>query len=316
MSGNRIITIILSFLLVLALSFISLKLWVYTHPQDFGNISNAQPMSLDITTEDDHIMQGLWYEEEGDYANSYKVFDKLYNANHSKAYLLKKIHLSLMMNKNLDIANKELEDLYAKNPNDIEVLRLLVTLHLIQKNFSAAKNEAEHLISISNDPMDVEIASNAMLYANDPNKALAMLKKLYDETKSEDIAMRIAIILSDMYHEYYQAIDILEEHSSQFESQNTLYEKLLELYAKTDNSEGVIKTAHTLYNTTRDTKYLNRIVMVAWKYYKGGECQKAQNAIQDINNIKVLKDPETIGQWRKIRECTPLISNTTIQVHK
>ena len=315
MSRNRIITVVLSFLLVIALFFIGLKFWIYTHPQDFSEVDNA-PMSLEITTEDDLIMQGLWHEEQGDLNGSYKVFSQLYDTTHAKVYLLKKIHSSLSMNRNINESKKELEALYAKNPNDIEVLRLLVALRLVQKDFLSAKRDAEHLISISKDPMDIEIASDAMLYADNPNRALAMLKQLYDETKSEDIAMRIATILSDMYGENTQAIDILEEHSSKFESQNILYEKLLDLYVKTNNTNGIIKTAQILYNITMDTKYLNHIVTLAWKYYENGECVEAQNVIKNIANTKVLNEPKTKEHLLKIQGCNPSISKTTSQVHK
>ncbi len=315
MSRNRIITIVLSFLLVIALFFIGLKLWIYTHPQDFSEIDDT-PMSLEITTEDDLIMQGLWYEEQGDLNGSYKVFSQLYDTTHAKVYLLKKINSSLLMNRNINESKKELETLYAKNPNDIEVLRLLVALRLVQKDFPSVKRDAEHLVSISKDPMDIEIASDAMLYADNPNRALTMLTQLYDETKSEDIAMRIATILSDMYGENTQAIDILEEHSLKFESQNTLYEKLLDLYAKTDNANGVIKIAQILYDATQDVKYLNRIVALAWKYYENGKCREAQDIVKNITNTKVLNEPKTKEHWLKIQGCNASISKTTSQVHK
>jgi len=314
-SRNRIVTIILTFLLVITLFFIGLKLWMYIYPQDFDDIGKTS-LSLEITTEDDLIMQGLWYEEQKDFANSYKVFSKLYDTNHAKAYLLKKIHLSLLMNKYLDASKKELEILYANNPKEIEVLRLILTLHLMQKDYENAKLNAIELIDISKDPIDREIASDAFLYGNDPNKSLAILKELYDESMREDVAMRIAIILSDMYDEHQQAIGILHEHSSKFESQNALHEKLLDLYTKTKNTDGIIQTSKLLYDKTKDNKYLNYVIEIAWGYYESGECIKSQEIIKNIVNDKVLSEPKTRAHWHKIKECNPQISKTSTQVHK
>jgi len=314
-SRNRIVTVILSFLLVIALFFIGLKLWMYIYPQDFNESNNA-PLSLEITTEDDLIMQGLWYEEQKDYANSYKVFNKLYESNHAKVYLLKKIHLSLLMNKYLDLAKKELDILYANDPNDIEVLRLRLTLYLMQKDYENAKIDASSLLELSQDPVDREISSDAFLYANDPNKALSILKELYDESLREDIAMRIAIILSDMYGEHQQAIGILQEHGSKYESQDALHKKLLDLYAKTSNTDGIIQTSKLLYDKTKDDKYLNNIITIAWQAYENGECAKAQDIIKNIPNAKVLSKPEAKAHWLKIKECNHQISGTTTQVHK
>jgi len=314
-SRNRKVTIILTFLFVIALFFIGLKLWMHIYPQDFNKTENTS-LSLQITTEDDLIMQGLWYEEQKDFANSYKVFSKLYETNHAKVYLLKKIHLSLLMNKYLDFAKKELEILYANNPNDIEVLRLRLTLYLMQKDYENAKIEATRLLDLSNDPVDREISSDAFLYASDPNKALAILKELYDESLREDVAMRIAIILSDMYGEHQQAIGILQEHGSKYESQDALHKKLLDLYAKTNNIDGIIQTSKLLYDKTKDDKYLNNIIAIAWQHYEDGECVKAQEIIKNISNVKILSEQKAKTHWLKIKECNHQISGTTTQVHK
>lgn len=314
MSRNRIATVILTFLLVIGLFFIGLKLWIYAHPQDFRE-SDSAPLSSQITTEDDLIMQGLWYEEQKDFANSYKVFSKLYETNHAKVYLLKKIHLSLLMNKYLDFAKKELEILYANDPDDIEVLRLRLTLYLMQKDYENAKTEAVRLLDLSKDPVDREISSDAFLYANDPNKALAILKELYDESSREDVAMRIAIILSDMYGEHQQAIGILQEHGSKYESQDALHKKLLDLYAKTSNTDGIIQTSKLLYGKTKDDKYLNNIITIAWQYYEEGQCAKAQEIIKNIPDTKVLSKPEAKAHWLEIKKCDHQISGTTTQVH-
>lgn len=315
MSRNRIVTVILSFLLVITLSFIGLKLWIYTHPQDFNGDDNI-PLSLQISTEDDLIMQGLWYEEQKDHANSYKVFSKLYETNHAKVYLLKKIHLSLLMNKYLDLAKKELDILYANDPSDIEVLRLRLTLYLMQKDYENAKSNAASLLELSQDPVDREISSDAFLYANDPNKALAILKELYDESLREDVAMRIAIILSDMYGEHQQAISILLEHGSKYASQDTLHKKLLDLYVKTNNTDGIVQTSKLLYNKTRDDKYLDNIITIAWQSYENGECAKAQEIIKNIPNAKVLSKPDSKVHWLKIQKCDHHIPGSTTQVHK
>lgn len=288
---------------------------MYAYPQDFDGTDNS-PLSMQITTEDDLIMQGLWYEEQKDFANSYKIFSKLYDTHRAKVYLLKKIHLSLLMNKYLDIAKKELDILHANDPDDIEVLRLRLTLYLTQKDYENAKNEAASLLELSQDPVDREISSDAFLYGDDPNKALAILKELYDESFREDVAMRIAIILSDMYGEHQQAIRMLHEHSSKYESQDALYKKLLDLYVKTNDTSGIVQTSKLLYNKTKDDKYLDNIITIAWQSYEDGECAKAQEIIKNISNVKVLSKPEAKAHWLKIKKCDHQVSGSSTQVHK
>ncbi len=225
MSRNRLVTIVLSFVFVAALLFIGIKIAhkVFSVQQ---TDTFSRPMNLDITTEDDKIMQGLWYEENKDLTNSYKVFSELYNDTKAKAYQLKKIHLSLLLNKDLNISSKELDTLYAQNPNDKDVLKLILTLHLMQNKFDLANNEADKLTQISDDYADLEVASDAYLYSNEPNKAIALLEKIYNETGREDIALRIASILSDMYGEHKQAEDILRLHIQKFGGNHAIEEKL------------------------------------------------------------------------------------------
>lgn len=201
---------------------------------------NNQPMKLDIVTEDDKIMHGLWYEENGDLLNSYKVFSSLYKETRSKAYQLKKIHLSLLLNRDLDISSKELDALYAQEPNDKDVLKLILTLHLMQNRFEQANNEAQRLSQISSDYSDLEVASDAFLYSNEPNKALDILKKIYDETSRDDIVLRMAAILSDLYGEHDQAIKLLRSHIQKFGSNQAVEQKIHEIENLKNSGKGKI----------------------------------------------------------------------------
>lgn len=225
MSRNRLVTIVLSFIFVAALLFIGNKAMHYILNTNQDDLF-SKPMNLDVTTEDDKIMQGLWYEENGDLANSYKVFSQLYKDTKAEAYQIKKIHLSLLLNKDLDISSKELDVLYAKNPNNKDVLKLILTLHLMQNKFDLANQEAHKLTQISSDYTDLEVASDAYLYSNEPNKAIDLLEKIYNETGRDDIVLRIATILSDMYGEHKQAEDILKSHIQKFGSNHAIEEKL------------------------------------------------------------------------------------------
>lgn len=239
MSGNRLITIFLSFLFVAATFFIGIRM-MHMILENKEADSNSKPISLDIMTEDDRIMQGLWYEENGDLVNSYKVFLKLYQETKAKAYQLKKIHLSLLLNQDLDISSKELDILYAQDPNDKDVLKLILTLHLMQNKFDLASKEAGRLTQISKDYTDMEIASDAYLYSNEPNKAIELLKKIYDETSREDIVLRIAAILSDMYQEHDQAIGLLRSHIQKFGSNHAIEQKLQEIENIKNSTKGKI----------------------------------------------------------------------------
>jgi tetratricopeptide (TPR) repeat protein len=266
----------------------------------FAAVDNSKSLPLDITTEDDRIMQGLWYEDSGDLNNSYRVFDSLYKDTRSNAYLLEDIRLSLLTGTRLKESEIKLEKLHKEDQKDTKVLRLLMTLHLVQKDFDKAKVEAEKLILLSKDKLDIGVASDAFIYANEPNRALAILNTLYNEEHDEEIAMRMATILYDMYKESKQAISLLEEHDRMHGGSDELHVKLYDIYVSSNDLEGAYKFALRIYNDTGDWQYLNDIAM---KYYEINKCDKAYDIMKIIVEQNGTNDQRLKINLDKINNC-------------
>lgn len=266
----------------------------------FKTTNNNGSIALDITTEDDKIMNGLWYEGNGDLNNSYRVFDGLYKETKSNAYLLEKIRLSLLTNTRLKESEIELEKLHKMYPKDTKVIRLLMTLHLVQKNFDKVKAEAENLILLSQDKLDIDLASDALVSVNEPNRALAILNTLYNKDHDEEIAIKMATILYDMYREDKQAISLLERHDLLYQGSDELHDKLYNIYISSNNLNGAFVFANKIYATTKDWQYLNDIAM---KYYGLHECDKAYNVMQTIYTDNSMNDQQLITNMNKINAC-------------
>lgn len=266
----------------------------------FAAVDNSKSLPLDITTEDDRIMQGLWYEDSGDLNNSYRVFNSLYKDTKSNAYLLEDIRLSLLTGTRLNESEIELEKLHKEDPKETKVLRLLMTLHLVQKKFDKAKSEAEKLILLSKDKLDIGVASDAFIYANEPNRALAILNTLYNEEHDEEIAMRMATILYDMYKESKQAISLLEKHDRMYGGSYELHVKLYDIYVTSNDLDGAYKFAIRIYNETRDWQYLNDIAM---KYYEINKCDKAYEIMKIIVEQNGTSDQRIKINLDKINSC-------------
>ncbi len=226
MPRNRIADIILSFLFTFATLLVVLRIAGSYYQESIKNRTASSFSMSDITSEDDKIMLGLWYEENGDLQNSLKVFRELYKTTGAQIYQLKAIHLSLLLNKNIPSVSKELSALYLKEPNNKDILKLILTLHLMQNKFDLANIEATKLSQISSDDTDLEIASDAFLYSNEPNKALDLLQRVYDKTGREDIVLRMATILFDVYGDSNQAIKLLQEHISRYGSNKDVEQKI------------------------------------------------------------------------------------------
>jgi len=150
----------------------------------------------------------------------------------------------------------------SKHPDSLDVKRLLISLYLTAREINLAKSEAKSLIELSDEPRDLELASNPFLYNGEFKRALELLSKVYEKRSNEDILLRIVTILDEYTHEEQRAIQLLETHRRMNISSNDLYLKLISLYVKMNNIDGVLETYKALYAKDNKEMYLRKIIDV------------------------------------------------------
>ena len=241
MSWNRII-------LVSVISFIFM-------------INMLQAKELRTLSEDSLIIQGLLFDEYKAYENSRRVFAKLYDDTGAKEYLFREMTSSLLSGKHIDNSIKRLKLWDKQHPDTLEVKRLLIPLYLTNQQVEEAKIEAEYLIERSEAPKDLDLASNPYLYSGDFQKALELLSEAYKKTSNEDVLLRMAVVMDEYTHERKKAIQLLETHRRMnIVNSNQLFFKLLSLYVKENDIEGVLEIYKVLYEQDDQKKYLTKII--------------------------------------------------------
>ena len=241
MSWNRII-----------LTFIT----VYTLSATF-----VHARELRVLSQDELIIQGLFFEEYKAYEKSREIFAKLYDDTGVKEYLFREMTASLLSGTHIVESIDRLKLWDKKHPNSIEVKRLLIPLYLTNRQVKEAKKEAEFLIEASDIPMDLDLASNPYLYTGDFKKALDLLNKAYVKTSNEDVLLRMVVVMDEYTQERKKAIQLLETHRRMnLLVSNQLYFKLLSLYVKTNNIEGVLEIYKVLYENDQKDEYLGKII--------------------------------------------------------
>ena len=220
----------------------------------------VQATGLMVLSEDELIMRGLWYEEHRAFDRSREVYGKLYDATGEKVYLFKEVTAALLSKTNINESIKRLKSWELKHPDTLEVKRLLIPLYLTAHEVKLAKSEAEYLIERSNEAMDLELASNPFLYSGEFKRALELLSKVYEKTSNEDILLRMVVIMDEYTKEKKRAIQLLETHRRMNIVSNALYLKLLSLYVKMNNVDGILETYKALYAQDNDEKYLRKII--------------------------------------------------------
>ncbi len=210
--------------------------------------------------EDELIMRGLLYDEYQAYENSYQVYKKLYNNTGAEIYLFKEATSALMSRDHIAESISRLKIWDKKNPNRLEVRRLLIPLYLTIRQVKNATIEAEYLLEQSKEPMDLDLASNSFLYAGKFKRALELLNRVYETVPSEEILLRMADIMDEFTGERKKAIQLLEAHRRMNIVSNDVYFKLLILYQKEKDIDGILETYKALYTQDNDEQYLTKII--------------------------------------------------------
>jgi len=225
------------------------------------SMSASQTKQPRVLSEDVLIIQGLFFEEYKSYENSRKVFAKLYDRTGAKEYLFREMTASLLGSTHIVNSIDRLNKWDVNHPGDIEVKRLLIPLYLTNKQVKEAKVEAEFLIESSSEAKDLDLASNPYLYSGEFTKAIELLNKAYIKSSNEDVLIRMVTIMDEYANERKKAIQLLETHRRMnIVKSDQLFFKLLSLYVKENNIDGVLDMYIELYKQEQKDEYLNKII--------------------------------------------------------
>ena len=226
----------------------------------FFHTGAVQAKELRVLSEDELIIQGLLFEEYRAFNRSRAVYGRLYDTTGAKVYLFKEVTSSLLGKTNIEESIKRLKLWDEKHPDTLEAKRLLIPLYLTANQVLKAKVEAEYLLERSNEAMDMDLASNPFLYTGEFKRALDLLSRVYEQTSNEDVLLRMVVIMDEYTNERIKAIQLLETHRHMNIVSNDVYFKLLALYVKENNVDGLLSIYKILYAQDKDEKYLNKII--------------------------------------------------------
>ncbi|MFC2073431.1 tetratricopeptide repeat protein [Campylobacterota bacterium] len=225
----------------------------------FATVASYAKEMMKIS-EDELIIRGLLYDEYKAYENSYQVYKKLYNNTGAEIYLFKEASSALMSRNHIAESISRLKIWDKKNPNRLEVRRLLIPLYLTIRQVKNATIEAEYLLEQSKEPMDLDLASNSFLYAGKFKRALELLTRVYETVPREEVLLRMTEIMDEFTGERKKAIQLLEAHRRMNIVSNDVYFKLLILYQKEKDIDGILETYKALYMQDDDEQYLTKII--------------------------------------------------------
>ena len=211
-------------------------------------------------SDDELIMQGILYDEYKAYENSRQVYGKLYDTTNEEIYLFKEATASLLGRTHMDESIERLKAWDMKYPDKPEVQRLLIPLYLTANKIDEAKIQAGYLVEHSSTPEDLELASHPFLYSGEFKRALALLNKAYASEPNEIILLRMVAIMDEYTNNRKGAIQLLETHRRMTNASNAVFVKLLLLYGKDKNIDGLMQIYKAMYEQDKDEKILLKII--------------------------------------------------------
>ncbi len=210
--------------------------------------------------EDELIVRGLLFDEYKAYKNSYRVYKKLFDLTGEEIFLFKEATSSLLSREYIIESISRLKAWDKIHPNRLEVRRLLIPLYLTSRQVKHAKKEAEYLLEQSSELIDLDLASNSFLYAGEFKRALNLLNKIYETVPNEDVLLKMTEVMDEFTGERKKAIQLLETHRRMNISSKDVYIKLLILYQKEKDIDGVLETYKALYEQEKSEHYLGKVV--------------------------------------------------------
>ena len=212
-----------------------------------------------VASDDELIIRGLLYDEYKAYENSRQVYASLFDSTQAEAYLFKEATASLMGKTHIYESIKRLKD-WNNTHKNTQVQRLLIPLYLTVNQVNSAKVQAEYLLEHSTSPIDLELASNPFLYSGEFKRALDLLSKVYEAMPREMVLLRIVDIMDEYTGERKRAIQLLETHRRMNVPSNDVLAKLLVMYSKEKDIDGLLETYKALYEQNKNEQVLSKII--------------------------------------------------------
>lgn len=139
-----------------------------------------------------------------------------------------------------------------------------------------------------------------------PEKAFALVKKLYDETGNLDYLAQIAMlefevakdrkeVLPSVIKKFEDVLAVLDNHIYQ----NYLGYILIDFDIDVKKGLGLVKKA--LEKAPNNLAYIDSL---AWAQYKLGDCKNAKINMKKVVDSTGLNDEEIRIHWEKIKECS------------
>lgn len=193
-------------------------------------------------------------------SKSVQNYMKLYEKTKSDIYLKSAIKLSFVLDKNEQV-DKMVEEGIKKFPNDRDMMKIYAQKYMQEKKYKKAQKLLRKVLKHEKNSQIYNLYGNTFYFQKKYKTALKYFKKAYKIDLDEIALVKIATLLDEKLKKKKKAIEYLQSHIK-FNNNVSLsvYLKLLQLYGKNTNVDGLISTYESMYYEFEDDKYARKVV--------------------------------------------------------
>jgi len=226
--------------------------------------SSKQPIQNEIgqksfENEDYMILSALEQEQQQNSTNATQIYRALYAQSGKVNYLVEAVKISFL-SKNIDQTAVLLKDALKQAPNNIELKRIEIGLLIQQNNYNEAEIKALKLLKRDKSARNLKIVGSIYLQKKSYELALKYFESAYKADRDDNSLLNIVDIQYNYLNKKDDAIALLETHIRMNSCEISTCFKLVEIYGKQKNINGVISTYKKLYSRFKDEKYAKKVI--------------------------------------------------------
>jgi len=230
----------------------------------FAGCSTTQPNKnlvgkKSFANEDYMILAALEEQKIGNHKAAMEIYKALYNKSGKINYMIEATKISFL-SKDSSQTEQLLAQALSKNPKNSELRRIEIGFLLQEKRYKEAEKKVLELLKDDKNARNLQIAGSIYLQKKSYNLALKYFESAYRLQNDEASLLHIVDILYNYLNKKDDAIALLETHIRLNTCElNTCY-KLIEIYGKERNIDGVISTYKKLYYRFKNEEYAKKVI--------------------------------------------------------
>lgn len=218
-------------------------------------------VNVDVNNSKNFLMLEALYNQYNDknLSKSMENYLKLYYLTDSNIYLKYAINLSFALEDDNSV-DTLLEEGLKRFPSDYEILKIYANRLIQQKHYKKAQKILKKILVHKKSDDVYELYATTFYFQKKYTKALKYFKKAYALNTDETTLFKIVALLDENLHERKKAISYLQNYIRFYSVSLNAYIKLLHLYGKDTNVDGLISTYKSMYTEFKNEKYAKKTV--------------------------------------------------------